>query len=324
MPFHQSKPVYLFPPHKTWILGGIVKEASYATNIKVSSFYIPRGIRENLNLKHSFNWRLRQKIQREALFMHQDAFSFALNNKVVLNEDARVYFTHNNAPDSEIPQLIENLNKAKKVFTQNSDVSNFLINNGLEQAKVRCIYGGVDRSTFYPKSMAQDITVRGAKNIQNKEFVLIVGDCKSRKNPGLLMDVIRTNPNIYFVIHGRGWEKKLLDFPPVNFSYLRFDSKLHPWLMRNANMYLSLSSLEGGPYPTLEALASGTPVLVTNTGWNKEIVPKSGGVVIDAGSNMEKINSHIDEVFKLKPSVERIDLLSGRFTWRELGEVLFS
>lgn len=324
MSVYKSKPVYLFPPHKTWILGGIVKDASRATNIKVDSFYVPRGIRQNLNLSNSLQWRLIKKIRREALFMHQDVFSFALNKKIVLNEDARVYFTHNNAPDSEISQLIDNLNKAKKVFTQNNDVSNFLIKNGLEQQKVTCIYGGVDRDIFHPKNTFDEIEVRAPRKIQNKDFILIVGDCKSRKNPRLLMDVIRTNPNFYFVIHGRGWERELRDFCPVNFLYLKFDSKLHPWLMRNANMYLSLSLVEGGPYPTLEALASGTPVLVTDTGWNREIVPKSGGIVIDAGSNLEKINSHICEVLKLKPGIERLDLLKGRFTWKELGELLFS
>ena len=94
--------------------------------------------------------------------------------------------------------------------------------------------------------------------------------------------------------------------------------------MRNAGCYLSLASLEGGPYPTLEALSSGTPVVGTDTGWNKDLITEGKGFVVNFPIEIQLVEQNVLECLKLKNKVSNLDLLPLDYSWRVVGEVLFS
>jgi glycosyltransferase involved in cell wall biosynthesis len=150
-------------------------------------------------------------------------------------------------------------------------MESYLIASGVSKHAVVRAPGAVSRDIYKP-SMA----------IPDRQFVLFSGDFKYRKNPDLVAKVICSMPDTDFVIHGQNWEI----FPPEilnglpNLKRIDFNLKGQPGLMRQASLYVSLAVVEGGPYPVLEALASGTPVVATDTGFCAEFINDTNGILL--------------------------------------------
>jgi len=53
--------------------------------------------------------------------------------------------------------------------------------------------------------------------------------------------------------------------------------------MRDASVFLSNSWFVGGPFPVLEALASGMPALATNTGFALDLINLNIDRTIESG-----------------------------------------
>lgn len=318
--------VFLFPSHKNWILHAIARESAVALNLGLREIWVPRGKREALNLKNLLIWQNLKTIPNLSLFIHQDVLDVVSNKKLSI-QGSRVYFTHNNKNTTVIPDLIEVLSKTSKVLTQNKSSVAFLESQGLPKGLALPVYGGVDRRHFFPKdrenSELETNYRKDIREILSKEFVLIVGDCKSRKNPEFVIEVIRSNPKINFVIHGRGWKRMLENRTIQNLTFFEFEFSVHPILIREARALLSLSKLEGGPYPTIEAMASGTPVLVTDTGWNSELVTREAGFVLPTEVNGGEVSGYLQKVIEMKEEVQHRDLLYGKLSWTEVGEKLY-
>lgn len=65
-----------------------------------------------------------------------------------------------------------------------------------------------------------------------------------------------------------------------NFRYIKFKFKNSNFLYNQANIFLSLSDNEGGPIPALEALATGCKVILTDTGFARDLKKLSNSVII--------------------------------------------
>jgi glycosyltransferase involved in cell wall biosynthesis len=254
--------------------------------------------------------------------MGYEVLQFVTESKASMGDGFRLFFTHHNL-NFELNNYQQILDRVHTVYTMNQRVSQLLLSTGIEETKIRCVYGAVDREKFFPKAGKAEMGTNNFCLHGESEYVLISGDCKERKNPALILSVVKQNPSLNFVIHGRGWENMVRNFSGSNLTYIKFDSRSHPILMRNASTYLSLSSLEGGPYPTLEALASGTPVVATNTGWNSEVIPDGAGVILPINTGTSEVTTALRYSIERKPKVEGKDLLMGKFTWEELGAALF-
>jgi glycosyltransferase involved in cell wall biosynthesis len=128
---------------------------------------------------------------------------------------------------------------------------------------------------------------------------------------------------LHFVIHGRGWEEFFKNNKPSNLDLLPFDKIRHPDLMRNASLSLSLSKNEGGPFPLLEALASGTPVVCSRTGFATEVVSNESGVVLSAEPTLKEIKSAMRKVIFLKQKVYNQNLLPPGHDWKSFAQTLY-
>jgi glycosyltransferase involved in cell wall biosynthesis len=176
-------------------------------------------------------------------------------------------------------------------------------------------YGAVDHSLYLPMSEEETI---------DEIYVLIVGIMSKRKSPELIKKVINLNPKINFLIHGNSWESVWQgEEIPQNLRILEFDKNLHPQLMRRASCLLTLSELEGGPYPTLEALASGTPVVATRTGWNSEVIKRGNGILVKDLSDTIQISESLAAAIGLKIKVRNNNLLPDYCSWENVGVSLF-
>jgi glycosyltransferase involved in cell wall biosynthesis len=257
------------------------------------------------------------------LFINQSTYYQALtdDNVKFTPEKSYVFYTHKS--DIRISESVQTklLSRVKKIFVLNSKIKTELVASGIPEYKIVTVYGAVNRKVYYP-------TKKFTKNKSSVEdpYVLIIGDCKPRKNPKKLINVIRTMSDKKFIIHGRGWHEYFAQQSVgqlSNLKILQFRIENNPKLVREASVYLSLSKLEGGPFPTLESLASGTPVVATDTGWNREIIKSGSGVLLSYKYTISEVTAAINQAIKLKSKVKYLDLLNGQFTWAKLGKKLY-
>jgi glycosyltransferase involved in cell wall biosynthesis len=309
--------VLMLSNFKGWILEGIVRESAEEVSAKIGIVWIPTSLKNFLDLNVIISFRHFFRKSTNILVINQKTLEHISRSKISRlafsrKNNFKLYFTHEEVP-SLFYDLVSKSNQIKSlVFLNKKDAISFLSRTN-SKLKVYISKGGVNRSVYFPVMGQIDL---------DKQYVLIVGLCKPRKNPKVLRTLIENMKSTKFIIHGDGWENEIGAHP--NLQIIPFDIQSNPNLMRNASCYLSLASLEGGPYPTLEALSSGTPVVATDTGWNKDLIIEGKGFVVDFPIELKSVEQHVLECLKLKNIVGNIDLLPSDYSWRNVGEVLFS
>jgi len=294
---------------KGWIIDGIAKESASSILLKNSRVYIATRRQHYFNPMRLLDF-YRLQNSNDLLFMHfRPFFRFC---ESISARNVRVFITHLDSERSLGSKEVAMLNQAQRLIFQNRAVLDFAVSKGVSSSICLVGHGAVSERDFYP-----------SENIPSSRYVLISGECKPRKNPKLVEEVILDNPDLHFVIHGRGWEEFFKKNKPSNLDLLPFDKIRHPDLMRNASLSLSLSKNEGGPFPLLEALASGTPVVCSRTGFATEIVANESGVVLSAEPTLKEIKSAMRKVIFLKQKVYNQNLLPPGHDWKSFAQTLY-
>jgi glycosyltransferase involved in cell wall biosynthesis len=262
--------VYCPSGNQGWIIDFMAQDIANFYNAKLVR--IPRRRRE-LTLHAS---RLIKYTSHKYIFVHHRMFiSLLMQSQIDLNSVNIVYFCHHEISNSnQKNELIKNLRFATKIIVMSTESKNFLINKlGNEHAsKIKVLIGGADCSQF-----------TNLNKKRNPKSVIFVNNLAKRKRPDLILRTVQTNPDFTFILHGKGWKgspilNKLKQLP--NFKYYVFDFKIAAKLYNSSFTFLSLSDLEGGPIPILEALASGCRVITTDTGWAQDVAKISNSVLI--------------------------------------------
>jgi glycosyltransferase involved in cell wall biosynthesis len=290
----------------------IPREAADALSLKVRLRFLPVSKRQYFNLKNSFS---RIWLGNPSLVIYINHATFLKHNRKI-RFPTRLYITHFDEDSLISKEDMWKFRKIEKFLVQNSQVKSYLVNLGIDANRIEVIFGAVSGDTFFPST-----DLAGVKLNQ----VLIVGDCKPRKNPELVEETIWRNPNLDFVIHGKNWERytDLTNRPPANLKIVDFDISNHPRLIRESAALLSLAKIEGGPYPILEALASGTPVIATSTGFAQDLLHDANGVLLPLSPSGDEISDALMRGINLKKSVSGLDMTNGEFSWEALGRKLY-
>jgi len=154
---------------------------------------------------------------------------------------------------------------------------------GIEGEKIHVIPGGIDLERFHPSK--NSLCLRRKLNLPNDRIILFtVRSLVPRMGLANLItalkDIVEKAPDVYLILGGEGPLKKnlisltnklgLMDY--VNFVGFIPEEKL-PDYYRAADIFvLPTKELEGFGLVTLEAMASGLPVLGTPVGGTKEIL----------------------------------------------------
>lgn len=305
--------VNLFRRHTGWVLDGLIRDAARYTNTQLHWNIFPEAKLDYLNSRVIRTIFL-PATRRIALFGHHESFIKLNSKKIFSQADSRVFLTHLNEGLEYSQHDIELLGQADRLFVQNHTLKRQLLGLGLQDNKIFLAPGAIDKGVFFP-------------NIERNttRFVLLSGYFKYRKNPVLISQVIRAMPELEFIIHG----EFISEFPPdflsscSNVTWLQFDINRQPKLMREASLYLSLSRIEGGPIGILEALASGTPVVATDTGFASEYVSDQSGKLLTTIPTVEEVVQGIRETLLKFENISPICLLKDNLTWEQLGNSLF-
>ena len=208
-----------------------------------------------------------------------------------------VWFTHfDNGKGISVKELSAFFNTCFKIFTPNSKDRSALEAIGVDREKLRVILGGADNNFF-----------RSHKRGKGK--VGIVGAYYPRKQPSKLYDVIASMPNTQFMLVAPGpndvsnpgilW-RNWAGFNALknlkNFTYIESAYENFPDYYDKMDIYLSLSELEGGPIPIIEAMMSNAIPIATDTGFARDImVGETSKYILDIDAPVSEIVELINE-----------------------------
>jgi len=302
---------------KDWILGAMIRESSiYSKKLVEIDFLKSSRARHPLNFLHR-RYVKRLNLEENDLIVNHKFLLYLLESQLISPNALpilRCLYTHETEDYLKSTGLIYNLRDLKEILVMNRSDAIFLANLGVKSNRIKITYGAINREIFFPSQIYTP----------NRK-VLVTGDAKGRKNPERIIETINENPDIFFDICGRYWEEQILKNSIRNDNYTihEFNIEKTSQLMRSSSAFLTLSRMEGGPFPILEALSSGTPVVSTPVGWAPEIVNDGNGVLVSHDFSIGEVSDALEECFKLKESVWSLDLLNGKFTWKELAVKLY-
>lgn len=139
-----------------------------------------------------------------------------------------------------------------------------------------------------------------------------VGFCSGyypRKNGDLMLEIIRLMPDTRFRLCGRHWrqwerweELSALD----NFDYIEIEYDHYPEFYTSLDVIVSVSVLEGGPIPLIEAMMSNVVPVASRTGHAPDLIAHGdNGFLFDVGSAASEICGLIAKAMRLKGDIRK-------------------
>lgn len=209
---------------------------------------------------------------------------------------------------------------------------------GVEPEKIHVIPCGVDHSRFHPEKDRALSAELGEKYGIHGDYFLYLGTLEPRKNVALLLEAYRELLALMgedcpaLVLAGkRGWqmeqlEEKLND-PSlqghlVTTDYVPLEEV--PALMRGALAFLFPSRYEGFGLPPAEAMACGTPVIVSDQASLPEVVGDAGLIVsVEDAHPLCQAMRRVAEDEALRAELSRRGIeRAARYTWKNAAKTL--
>ncbi len=189
--------------------------------------------------------------------------------------------------------------------------------------KISIIPNGVDQGFF-----RQDHAPFLSKYKSLEPFVLCVGSIEPRKNQlGLITAMRHAGLNIVLIGPARPYEAYFHDCMKAASSEVHYlgeishDDPMLASAFAAASVFALPSLTESGPIVALEALAAGTPVVLTKH--NGLDLPRVNDLWLEVNpTNQEEIRQAVLTMSKQPPSRERCSELVRPFTWMAAAEEL--
>ncbi len=190
--------------------------------------------------------------------------------------------------------------KAKAVIANSKGLRDLALESSPRQ-KIDIIYNGVDIEQFNKNQKS--------KIINNKFTILYVGRLIKRKGVKYLIDAfakLNKEKDCQLVIAGSGNQEEELKKQAKDLNqsdYINFlGPVVHddlPKIYHKSDVYILPSFNEGMSNTVLEAIASGLPIVATDTGGTKELV-YNNGIIIEKGNTGSILNA----LLKLKADAD--------------------
>lgn len=227
----------------------------------------------------------------------------------VLRDRSIVLYTHETSELGTTEEQVICLSQAKYVHFMCSSDRDRLVAGGLDIEKTCVILGAVDVDC-----------------VQNERFskisrtVLLASRFGPRKGAELLPDIVDLMSEWHFTVIGPNWEKFLAESgldQKANFTHIDWSRESRNQLMSESEVFLSLSSLEGGPIPLIDAMAFGMYPVATDTGFARDIISDAGiGTLLQIGASVEEV---ADAIKRARPNAQKsISAVSG-LTWDRIA-----
>ncbi len=196
---------------------------------------------------------------------------------------------------------------------------------GMPGERIRVHHTGVDLSQFAPRDQA---AAKAALEIDGP-LVASVGALIPRKGHDIVIDAVAALPGVQLRIAGEGPERARL---MAQIARLGVGDRVKlmggvahgelPGLLAAADVMALASSSEGLANAWVEALASGTPLVIPDAGGAGEVVtaPQAGRVV---ARDARAFATAIGEVLAAPPPREAVRAMAAGFTWEANTAALY-
>jgi teichuronic acid biosynthesis glycosyltransferase TuaC len=196
---------------------------------------------------------------------------------------------------------------------------------GLPEDKIRVHHAGVDLERFRPVDRA---AAKAALGVEGR-LIVSAGALIPIKGQALAIEALAGLPDATLILVGDGPDKRALEALARRLGLaerVRFlGSRPHeamPALLAAADLMLLLSEREGLANVWLEALACGTPLVITDVGGARDVVdrPEAGRLVARDAS---AIAAAAIEILADPPEPARVRDAAARFSWERNARELF-
>lgn len=228
------------------------------------------------------------------------------------------------------PQLLAAAGQAKGLLAVSEAMRRDMAGIGIDPRKVAVHYTGIDTARFSPGDRT---AARAALGMGARAAILTVGALIARKGQALVLEALPALPDVHYWLAGAGeaegryraLAQRLGVEARVHFMGPVANADL-PMLYRAADAVVMPSVSEGLANAWVEALACGTPIVISDAGGAAELVtsPVAGRIV---ERTPEAIAEAVRAILAAPPSPADVaESLGGRFDWdrngRELAEHL--
>ncbi|WP_257543329.1 glycosyltransferase [Sphingopyxis sp. DBS4] len=197
---------------------------------------------------------------------------------------------------------------------------------GIDAAKVAVHYTGIDTARFHPGDRA---AARAALGMDDAPVLATVGALIPRKGQALVIEALPDLPGVHYWLAGAGEEEgryralaeRLGVADRVHLMGSVANADL-PFLYRAANIVVTPSVSEGLANAWVEALACGTPIVISDAGGAAELVtsPVAGRI---AQRTPQALAAAVRDILAAPPLPGDVAAsLGGRFDWDRNGREL--
>ncbi|SEH10898.1 Glycosyltransferase involved in cell wall bisynthesis [Sphingopyxis sp. YR583] len=224
------------------------------------------------------------------------------------------------------PQVIETGEKAAGLLAVSDAMRSDMAEIGIDPAKIAVHYTGIDTARFHPGERA---AARAALGKDDTPAILTVGALIPRKGQKLVIEALPALPGVDYWLAGAGDEE---DRYRALAGTLGVEARIHfmgpvanadlPQLYRAADAVVMPSASEGLANAWVEALACGTPIVISDAGGAAELVtsPAAGRIV---GRTPAAIADAVRTILANPPEPSSVAAsLDGRFDWDRNGREL--
>ena len=228
------------------------------------------------------------------------------------------------------PQLLAAANQSAALLAVSAAMRGDMAAIGIDPAKVRVHYTGVDTARFCPGDRA---AARAALGLGDGPLIASVGALIPRKGQALVIEALPALPGVTYALAGAGDSAsdyralatrlgvadRVLFLGPVAHADL-------PQLYRAANAIVMPSASEGLANAWVESLACGTPIIISDAGGARELVTADiAGRIVERSA--DAIAAAVRDMLAAPPAPAAVTATLGdRFSWdrngRELAEHL--
>jgi len=223
-------------------------------------------------------------------------------------------------------QILQAAEQANALLAVSEALKQDMIAIGMDGSKISVHYTGLDQDKFRP---VDRLAAKRALGVSGPLFIT-TGALIARKNQDLVIRALAGLPDATLMLAGMGEEEhayRALARQSGVADRVRFlGSVPHdqlPHLTAAADIAILVSKSEGLANAWVEALACGTPVIISEAGGARELVSsKSAGRVVD--QTVEAIVEAAKAILAEPPAQELVRSSVSQFSWTNNGDQLLA
>jgi glycosyltransferase involved in cell wall biosynthesis len=280
---------------KGWILDAICKEI---------------GKRVRGGVHYEYNPELKRPLPPAGVYFFAHYWNFMdrlPRQPEVLDSRVLIWYTHPRDIPYSTEQQVEAYSKATQLICTGEAFLRTWLDAGLPRARASVVLGGADPHLFKTHERGG-----GVVGLSSSYY--------PRKGAERIHEVVRRLPGRQFHLLGRGWE----EYPAfaelkalANFRYTEAPYKDYPKHYATFDVFLSMSTLEGGPIPLLEAMMANAVPVASRTGFAPDLIEDGrNGYTFAVDAPVATVVSLVEQAFAVREDVRETVL---RYSWENFA-----